>query len=67
MSNFIKIRQMEADFFFAERKTHGQTDRRTDMTKPIFAFHGFANARKDVSILFSVTQDALTPGNMLFV
>jgi hypothetical protein len=42
IQNFIKICPMEADLFRAEEQT--QTDRRTDMMKPIFGFRNFANA-----------------------
>ena len=41
-SNFMKIRQMVAEFFHAD----GRTDSQTDMTKVIVAFHNYANARK---------------------
>jgi hypothetical protein len=40
--NFIKIRQVEADFFHAER--------RTDLVKQIVAFHCFAKAPKQKKI-----------------
>jgi hypothetical protein len=40
MSQFIKIRPVEAKMFQAERETDG----RTDMTKLIVAFGSFANA-----------------------
>jgi methyltransferase-like protein len=40
--NFMKIRQMVAEFFHADGRTAGQTD----MTKVVVAFHNYANARK---------------------
>jgi len=45
--NFVKIRQVGAEFFHA--------DRRTDMTKPTDAFRNFANApnKKTVSSVVS--------------
>jgi len=47
ISNFMKIRHEEAEFFFhADGSTVGQTDRRTGMTKRIVAFRNFANAPK---------------------
>jgi hypothetical protein len=46
ISNFIKIRQMVAEFFHADGRTNSQTDRQTDITKVIVAFHNYANARK---------------------
>ena len=39
MSNLMKIRQVEAEWF--------HTDRRTDLTKLIIAFRNFANAPKN--------------------
>jgi hypothetical protein len=40
ISNFIKIRPVEAELF--------HTDRQTDMTKLTVAFRNFANAHKNV-------------------
>jgi hypothetical protein len=40
ISNFIKIRLMEAQLFHADRLTDGQTD----MTKLIVAFRNFAKS-----------------------
>ena len=40
--NLTKIRQVGTDFFHADR----QTDRQTDVTKLIVAFHNFARALK---------------------
>jgi hypothetical protein len=39
MSNFIKICPVGVDIIHADR----QTDGRVDITKPIVAFHDFAN------------------------
>jgi hypothetical protein len=47
ISNLIKILPMEAELFHAERRTEGQTDRQTDMTKLIVAFRNFAKATKN--------------------
>jgi hypothetical protein len=41
-SNLLKIRQVGAELFHAD----GQTDKRTDMTKIIFAFRNFSKAPK---------------------
>ena len=45
----MKIRLVGAELFHAGRRTDGRTDGRTDtdMTKPIVAFHNFANAPKE--------------------
>jgi len=47
----MKICPVEAKLFHAERRTEGEMDRwidgQTDMTKPIVAFHNFANANKN--------------------
>ena len=43
ISNFMKIRSLAAKLFLC-----GRTNRRTDMTKLIVAFHNFENARKTV-------------------
>jgi hypothetical protein len=39
----MKIRPMGVEYFHAD----GRTDRQTDMTKLILAFHNFANAPKN--------------------
>jgi len=41
--NFMKIRQVEAELFYAD----GRTDRQTDMTKLTIAIRSFANAPKN--------------------
>jgi hypothetical protein len=46
----MKIRPLEAELFHADGRTVGWTDRQTDMTKLIVAFHNFANAPKDIQI-----------------
>ena len=45
-SNFMKVCPVEADLFHADE----QTDRQTDMTKLIVAFHNFANMPKNQSV-----------------
>jgi len=42
ISNFMKIRPVGAELFYAD----GQTDKQTGMTKLIVAFRNFANAPK---------------------
>jgi len=42
ISNFTKIRLVRAEMFHAD----GQTNRETNMTKLIVAFHNFSNAPK---------------------
>jgi phage terminase large subunit len=42
ISNFMKIRQVGAEMFYAD----GRTDRRTDMTKLIVGFRNFSNTPK---------------------
>jgi hypothetical protein len=49
MSNFTKIRLVEAKFH-ADEKTDGTTERRAYMTEPIVAFRNFANAPKKIDI-----------------
>jgi hypothetical protein len=46
MSHLMKIRLVEAELFYANRRTDGQTD----MTKPIVAIYKFANAPKKIKI-----------------
>ena len=43
ISNFMKICLVGAELFHVDR----QTDRHTDMTKLIVAFHNFANVPKN--------------------
>jgi hypothetical protein len=43
----MKILLLGAEFFHAYGETDGQTDRQTDMTKLVVAFHNFANVPKD--------------------
>jgi len=38
---------VEAEWFRAERRKNGQTDRQADMTKLIVAFRNFVNAPKN--------------------
>jgi hypothetical protein len=45
ISNFMKIRPMEAELFHAD----GRTERRTDMTKLIVIVRSFANAAKNIT------------------
>ena len=47
----MKIRQLRAEFFHADRRTDGRTDRH--MTKLIVAFRNFANAPKTVAKILS--------------
>ena len=48
ISNFTKLRPVEAELFHAngwtDVRTDGRTDRQTDMKNLIFAFRHFANA-----------------------
>ena len=46
ISNFMKIRAVEAEFFHVDRRT----ERQTDMTKLIVAFQSFANALKKAAL-----------------
>jgi hypothetical protein len=46
ISNFMKIRHVEAEFFHADGSTGGQTERRISMTKIIVTFRNFVNAPK---------------------
>jgi hypothetical protein len=60
--NFIKIRPVGAEVFYADRQTDGgtvgsryrkpdrQTDRETGMAKLIVPFPNFANARNNESV-----------------
>jgi hypothetical protein len=48
----MKIRPEEAELFHADRRTDGWTDRQTDMTKLIVAFHSFAGAPNNIKIEF---------------
>ena len=43
ISSFMKIRPVSAELFHAEGR---RTDRYTDMTRPIAAFHNFVKAPK---------------------
>jgi hypothetical protein len=47
ISNFMKIRLVEAELFHEDRRTHG----RIDMTKLTVTICNFATARKNASIL----------------
>jgi hypothetical protein len=40
----MKLRQVEAEFFHADRQTDRQIDRQTDITKLIIAFRKFKKA-----------------------
>jgi Fe-S-cluster formation regulator IscX/YfhJ len=45
MPNFMKIRPMEAELFYAkDTQIDDRTDRQTDMPKLIVAFRNFAKA-----------------------
>jgi len=46
----MDICRVGAEFFPCER-TDGVTDRRTDMTNRVVAFHNFANATKNSELL----------------
>jgi Fe-S-cluster formation regulator IscX/YfhJ len=46
ISNFVKIRPVEAELFHEDRQTDGRTDRWADMMKSIVAFRNFADAPK---------------------
>jgi hypothetical protein len=46
ISNFMNIRPVGAELFLADRRTNGQMDRWTDMTKSIVAFPNFPNTPK---------------------
>ena len=46
MSYFMKIRLVEAELFYADRRTDG----RTDMTKPIVAIFKYARAPKKIKV-----------------
>jgi len=51
----MKIRPVEAEFFDADRRRDGRTDRKTDMTKLIVAFRNFANAHnKEFSVITKI-------------
>ena len=55
--NFIKILLLGVELFRTEkvdRRRDGGTDRQTDMTKLIIAFHNFANAFKTEHAFISV-------------
>jgi hypothetical protein len=45
-SNFMKIRPVGAELLHAD----GQTDRQTDMTKRVVAFHDFENTPKNMAV-----------------
>ena len=51
ISNFMKIRPLEAELFHADKRTGG----RANMTKKLVAFSNFTNAPKNV-ILFVVAS-----------
>ena len=44
MSNFVTIRPVGAELFFADRRPAGQTDGQVYNTKTTVAFRNFANA-----------------------
>ena len=50
----MKIRAAEAELLCTDGRIHGQTDRRTDMTKLIVAFHNFTNAPENVVTVYNV-------------
>ena len=56
ISNFVKIRPMGSELFYADGRTDGQTD----MTKLIMAFRNFANASKS-DCRFLVTLFCIIP------
>jgi len=64
MSNFMKIHLVGTDLIPAGRqvdkqteiRTIGQTERRTGLTKLIFAFRNFVNTRKNLTFLAQATQ-----------
>jgi hypothetical protein len=47
MSNFVKIRPVEAEVFHADTNTDRQTYEQTDVTKLAVTFRNFANAPKN--------------------
>jgi hypothetical protein len=47
ISNFTKIRPVEAELFYTEVRTDGQKNRQTNTTKLIVAFRTFASAYKN--------------------
>jgi len=47
----MKIRPLGDEFFNADRRTDGQTDTQTDMTKLTAALRNYANAPKSSSFL----------------
>ena len=63
MSNFLKLRPVEAELLHVDRRTDG----RTEMTKLTVAFRNFTNASKNVvtytrsSKLFFSSQTGLFP------
>jgi hypothetical protein len=54
ISNFMKIRPVEALLFHADGETVGPTDRKTDMMKLIVALHNFGKAPLKFSYVFTV-------------
>ena len=48
----MKIRPMAAQLFHADRRTDGQTDRQTNMTKLTVARRKFANAPEEQTATF---------------
>jgi len=42
----MKIHPVGVEFFHAESRTDGQTERRTDMTKPIVTYRSFEDTSK---------------------
>jgi hypothetical protein len=56
MSNVMKIPPVETELFHAARRTNGQTDEQTDMTKLIVAFRNSANAAKRLQLTIITTS-----------
>ena len=50
ISNFVKIRQVRAKFFHADKPTD-ERGRQTDMTKLVVAYRNFGNAPKTIFVL----------------